>query len=160
MLRASNEILRVQSRPTRETAEKSRMILDYAATYPNVMLRYKASDMVLHVDSDAAYLTMIEEQSSYAGNSYLSDWPSPSQIKPNPNRNGPIHTECKKIRNVVSSAAKDETCGTFNSGKTAINMQPQGYFYIGRDLSVMWCILGSFWLRMLKPIQRFRHIST
>ena len=26
----------------------------------------------------------------------MSAWPSPSPIKPNPDRNGPIHTECKK----------------------------------------------------------------
>ena len=50
MLQAINGILRLQSRPTRDTEEKSRMLLDYAATYPNAILRYKASDMVLHVD--------------------------------------------------------------------------------------------------------------
>ena len=54
MIRAINEILRVQSRPTRDTEEKSRMLLDYAATYPNAILHYKSSDMVLHVNSDAA----------------------------------------------------------------------------------------------------------
>ena len=53
MQQAINKILRVQSWPTRDTAEKSRMLLDYAATYPNAILSYKASDMVLHVYSDA-----------------------------------------------------------------------------------------------------------
>ena len=54
MLREINEILRVQSQPTRDMAEKEKMLLDYAATYPNEILRYKARDMVLHIDSDAA----------------------------------------------------------------------------------------------------------
>ena len=54
----------------------------------------------------------------------MSDWPSPSPIKPNPERNGHIHTECKIIRNVVSSAAKAETRGNFNNRKTSIVMQP------------------------------------
>ena len=63
MLRAINEILRVQSRPTRDTEEKARMLLDYASTYPNAILRYKDSDMVLDVDSDATYLTMPKAQS-------------------------------------------------------------------------------------------------
>ena len=54
MLREISEILRVQSQPTRDTAEKEKMLLDYAATYPNEILRYKARDMVLHIDSDAA----------------------------------------------------------------------------------------------------------
>ena len=53
MLRSINEILRVQSRPTRDIEEKARMLLDYAATYPNAIIRYKARDMVLLVDSDA-----------------------------------------------------------------------------------------------------------
>ena len=124
MLRAINEILRVQSLPTRDTERKSKMLLDYAVTYPNAILRCKASDMVVHVDSDAVYITIPESRSCYAGLFYLSDWPSSSPIKPNPKRNGPIHTECKTIRNVVSSAVEDETYGTFNNGETSIGMQP------------------------------------
>ena len=92
--------------------------------YPNAILLYKAIDMILHADSDAAYLTMPEARSCYAARFYLSDWPSPSPIKPNPDRNGPIHTEFQTIHNVVSSAAEDETCVTFNNSKTAISMQP------------------------------------
>ena len=58
MLRAINEILRVQSKPTRDTEEIARMLLEYAATYPNETIHYNSRDMVLHVYSDAAYLTM------------------------------------------------------------------------------------------------------
>ena len=50
MIRSINEISRVQSRPTRDTKEKSRMLIDYESTYLNATLSYKASDMVLHVD--------------------------------------------------------------------------------------------------------------
>ena len=100
------------------------MLLDYAATYPNAILCYKAIDIVLHVDSDMSYLTIPEARICYGGNLFLIDWPSKSPIKPNPERNGPIHTERKTIHNNVSSAAEDETCGTFNNGKTAIGMQP------------------------------------
>ena len=124
MLQAINEILQVQLRPTQDTEEKSRLSLDYAATYPNAILRNKSSDMVLHVDSDIAYITMPEARRCYAGRFYLRNWPSPSRIKPNPERNGPIHTESKTIRNVVSSAAGAETCGTFKNGKTDIGMRP------------------------------------
>ena len=79
--------------------------------------------MVLHVDPDAAYITMPEAGICYAGHFYLSDWPSPSPIKPNPDRNGHIHTECKKICNVVSLESEAKTCGNFNNVKTAIGMQ-------------------------------------
>ena len=98
------------------------MLLDYAATYPNAVVRYHVSDMVHNVDSDAVYLTMLEARSCYAGHFYLSDWISPEPVKPSPKRNGLIHAECKKIHNVVSSAAEAETCGTFNNGKVAINI--------------------------------------
>ena len=80
--------------------------------------------MVLYVDSDAAYLTIPDSGSCYAGHFYLGDWSSPSPIKPNPDRNSPIHTECKTIRNVVFSAAESETCGTFNNRKTNISVRP------------------------------------
>ena len=76
----------------RDTEEKARILLDYAATYLNAILCYKPSDMVIHVDSDAACLTMLESRSCYAGHFYMSNWPSPTPIKPNPNRNGLIHT--------------------------------------------------------------------
>ena len=79
--------------------------------------------MVLHVDSDTAYIIVTEARSFYDGHFYLGDWPSPRLIKPNPERNGSIHTGCKTIRNVVSSAAEAEICGTFNNGKTAIGMK-------------------------------------
>ena len=75
--------------------------------------------MVLPVDY-AAYLTIPEEKSFYAGHFYLSNWPSPQPVKSTPKINGPIHTECKTIRNIVSSAAEAETCVTFNNGKTPI----------------------------------------
>ena len=55
-------------------------MLYYARSVDPTILRaineiYKASNMVLHVDSDAAYLTMPEARSCYAGHFYLSNWP-------------------------------------------------------------------------------------
>ena len=65
-LRAINEISRVQLKPTRETEEKATMLLYYTAIYPNAVICYKYIDMVLHVDSDSAYLTMLEARTFYA----------------------------------------------------------------------------------------------
>ena len=124
MLRVISKISRVQSRPTRDTNEKAIMLLDYAAMYPDIILRYKSSNMVLQVDSDAAYLTMSEARTCYAGHLYLRDSPSSSPIKTNPERNGPINIEYKTIHNVVSSTAESETCGTFNNRKTSIDIRP------------------------------------
>ena len=80
--------------------------------------------MVLHVDSDAVYITMPESIMFSTGHFYLIDWPSPNPIKHNPKINGPIHTECKTIRNFLYSAAEVESCENFNSGKKVINMKP------------------------------------
>ena len=57
------------------------MLLDYAAIYPNAVIQYYARNMVLHVDSDAAYITILEAQSVYSGIFYLRDWPSPDPVK-------------------------------------------------------------------------------
>ena len=100
------------------------MLLDYAETYPNAILYYKSSKIVLHVDLYATYITMPESIICYVGHFYLRDWTSPSPIKPNPDINGPVYTECKIIRNVVSLAAEYETCGTFNNGKKFTGIRP------------------------------------
>ena len=113
MLRALNEIFCIQARPTKDTMAKAKWFLYYAATYPNAIIRYHASKMVLHIESDSAYLVMPEARSVYAGHFYLSDWPSDKPNLPSTNLNGPIITTCKTIRNVVSSSAEAETTGTF-----------------------------------------------
>ena len=100
------------------------MLLYFAATDPNEVICYKASDMVIHVDSDTSYISMPGARSWYARNFYLSNWTSPRPIKPTPKINGPIHTECKTIRNVVSSAAEAEKCGTSNNVKIETVMRP------------------------------------
>ena len=100
MIRVINETLQVQPKPTRDNRKKSRIHLDYAATYPNSIICYRARDMVLLIDSDTEYLTMLEVRICYSGHFYLSDCPSPIPIKPNPERNRPIRTYSKMILNV------------------------------------------------------------
>ena len=43
------------------------MLLDYLNTHPNAKTRFYASDMVLNVDSDAAYLIAEKAKSRIAG---------------------------------------------------------------------------------------------
>ena len=66
MLPTLNEIGTRQATPTRITAEKLNMLLDYASTYQNAVIRYHASDMVLWIESDAAYLVLPNARSRYA----------------------------------------------------------------------------------------------
>ena len=63
MLVALKKIGSQQSKATQNTLDKCKMLMDYAATHPLSIIRYKASDMILHVDSDAAYLVQQNAQS-------------------------------------------------------------------------------------------------
>ena len=103
--------------------------MDYVNTYPNAYIRYYASDMVLHIDSDAAYLVAPKARSRVAGYFHLSDNPrnfmSETRISDisktrKPTLNGAIHVECKTLRHVVSSAAEAETAGVYHNAQVAI----------------------------------------
>lgn len=119
MLVALNDIGTQQSQPTENTKKDMEWLMDYAATYPNPKLRFYASDMVLHVDSDAAYLVMPNSKSRYAGYFYLSDQP-PTHGDPNPKLNGPIHINCKIFKNTLCSSSECETGGVFFNCQDAI----------------------------------------
>ena len=98
----------------------TKMLLDYAATYPDVTIRFHASDMILHAESDAAYLVQPEAKSWIAGYFYLSTHPPSPPLIPTPPRNGPLHIVCKTLRHVVASAAGAETAALFFNSQEAI----------------------------------------
>ena len=121
ILPALTEIASQQAQPTVNTMSKCKMLMDYLYTYPNAVIRYKKSKMILYVDSDAAYLVLPKARSRVAGHYFLGDAPPPSPNRPNhKTTNGPIHTVCKGLRNVVSSAAEAETGAAFHNSKQVI----------------------------------------
>ena len=67
ILPALNTIGSAQAKPTTQTMNKCNRLLDYIATFPNVFLRFRASNMILHIDSDESYLVAPEEKSRIAG---------------------------------------------------------------------------------------------
>jgi len=95
--------------------EKITRLVNYLATYPQATIRFQASNMILHIESDAAYLVFPGARSRYAGHFYLSN-----QI---PSSNGPIHTECRTIQNVVCSAAEAECAGLFGNCQLGIQIR-------------------------------------
>jgi hypothetical protein len=120
MLPAINEIGTAQSSPTQNTLGACKILMDYAATYPNAIIRYFASDMILHVDSDAAYLVLPNARSRYAGHYFLSDNPPSPPAKPSPKPNGAILSVCKTLPGVMSSAAEAEIGGVYLNGQDAV----------------------------------------
>jgi len=113
LLPALNDIANSQAKPTQDTLHKTNQLLDFLSTYPNAIIRYHSSDMILHVDSDAAYLILQGAKSRIAGYFFLSDKIPPPPTIPNPRLNGPILVECKLLRHVVASSAEAETAGLF-----------------------------------------------
>ena len=56
MLPALNTIAEQQPNPINNTGAVITHFLDYAATNSSVIVQYKSSNMILHIDSDALYL--------------------------------------------------------------------------------------------------------
>jgi hypothetical protein len=60
-----------QSKATSDTAEKVIKLLNYCNTHPNTKIRYHASDMILHIHSDASDLSEREANSRPGGLFYM-----------------------------------------------------------------------------------------
>jgi hypothetical protein len=58
-----NDIATEQTKATEKTQAATKKMLDYLATHPDATIRYHASDMVLHIHSDASYLSVSNARS-------------------------------------------------------------------------------------------------
>jgi len=123
-----NEIAREQAKATLTTKRRTDHLLDHLATNPDATLRYHASDMILVIETDAAYLVPPEAKSRAAGWFVLTNKSSAS-IK----SNAPLHVICSTIKNVVASAAEAEIASYYLGCQRAfqckylsgINMYPE-----------------------------------
>ena len=120
MLFALNDIGAEQATPTTDTIQKTKMLMEYAATQTDAVIRFHVNDMCLHIDSDEAYLVQPKACRRAAGHFYLSDNPPSDNIRPTLSPNGPILTKCQTIRTVMASAAEAETGAIFLNGQQAV----------------------------------------
>jgi hypothetical protein len=120
IITALNEISHQQAAPTEKTKAACDMLLDYLSTHPNATLRFHASDMVLAVCSDAAYLVLPNARSRASGNFFLTTLPSAVSSPPDPTPNAAVHVLCKTIRSVAASAAEAETGALFLNAQEAV----------------------------------------
>ena len=102
------------------------MLLDYLSTYPHAKIRYTASYMILHVDSDAAFLVAPKARSRVAGFYYCGDLYN-KNTTPQSRLNGPVHIECKTLKHVVASAAEAETGGIFHVCQKSVQIRRMMY---------------------------------
>lgn len=122
MLVALGTLAEEQTKGTTNTALAAQQLLDYAATHPDATLQYTASDMQLHIDSNASYLSMPQAHSRAGGYFYLSARLADPTSKPTttPPLNGAVHVLSHKMRNVLALAAEAEIGALFENGQTAV----------------------------------------
>jgi hypothetical protein len=114
MLPALSAIATEQASPTETTMARTKQFLDYAATHPDAVLTYRASDMVLAIHSDASFLNEKRSRSRMGGHHFLSS------NTPIPANNGAVLNLSNIIKAVMSSAAESELGGLFLNAKHAV----------------------------------------
>jgi hypothetical protein len=62
-----NDIATEQTKATERTQAATNQLLDYLDTHPDATIRYHASDMILHIHSDASYLSVSNARSRLGG---------------------------------------------------------------------------------------------
>ena len=102
------------AKPTIETLEQTKQLLDYLATQEDAVLTYHKSDMVLAVHSDASYLCEPKARSRAGGHFFLSNNAS---IPPN---NGAILNIAHVIKHVMSSATEAELAALYIMAREAV----------------------------------------
>jgi hypothetical protein len=108
-----NDIATEQTNATEKTQAVTNQLLDYLATYPDATIRYHASDMILHIHSDASYLLVSNARSRLGGLFFLGN-KSPNQDK----LTGSILNVTSVTKNVVASAAESEVGGCFHNAQS------------------------------------------
>ena len=122
MLVAISTLASVQATGTKATLNAAIHLLNYCATHPDAKIRFTASDMILHVHSDASYLSVHGARSRVGGFFFLSQTPPPTgytATSPTAPTNGPIHVNSIIMQNVMSSAAEAELGALFHNAKDA-----------------------------------------
>jgi hypothetical protein len=108
-----NDIATEQTKATEKMQAATNKMLDYLATHPDATIGYHASDMVLHIHSDAYYLSVSNARSRLGGLFFLGN-KSPEQDT----LNGSILNVAAVIKNVVASAAESEVGACFHNAQS------------------------------------------
>jgi hypothetical protein len=114
MLHSLNDI--ASAKNTKECADAVKYFLNYAASNPDAEIIYRMSDMILQLDSDAAYLVCPEARSRAGGYFFLGN-------KDRKLFNGALMVLAKIIKNVMASAAESEVAGLYMNAREAVPMR-------------------------------------
>jgi hypothetical protein len=108
-----NDIATEQTKATEKTQAATNQMVDCLATHPDATIRYHASDIILHIHSDASYLSFSHAPSRLGG-LFLLGSKSPEQET----LNGSILNVAAVIRNVVASAKESEVGACFHNAQS------------------------------------------
>ena len=112
-MHALNDLATKVNTGTQTTVNALKHFLDYYATHSHPKKVYRASDMILNIHSDAAYLVASEARSRAGGFHYLSNAKGTKL-------NGSVAVIAKIIKNVCSSAAEAEIAALFMNATHAV----------------------------------------
>jgi hypothetical protein len=113
VLVALGTIASQQSKGTQATAQALAHLINYAVAHPDATVRYHASNMYLHLLSDASYLSEASARSRAGDIFFLSQRPTgpskpPAPTVIPPSQNGAIHIISTIMRNVMASTTEAE----------------------------------------------------
>ena len=114
MAQALSSIAGRQAKATKQLKDEVHKFLDYCATYPDAIVRYHASDMILALHSYASHLSEVGSKSRAAGHHYSA---AKSDHDLN---NGAILTLSKIIKYVMGSAGESEVAALYYNCKSAL----------------------------------------
>jgi hypothetical protein len=119
MLVALGSLAAAQSAATEATNIAAQQLMDYAHTHPSASVRYHSSEMILHVHSDASYLSEPKARSRAGGLFFLNGLADPASIAAGPKLNGAVHVNSIIMRNVLASATEAEVGALFHNAQEA-----------------------------------------
>jgi hypothetical protein len=114
MLVALSDLASAQAQQTEATNLAATQLLDYCATHLEASIRYCASEMALHIHSDASYLSVPKGRSSAGGHLYLGSASTSSTSMLN---NHAVLTISGILKHVMSSATEAKVAGLFVNAK-------------------------------------------
>jgi hypothetical protein len=108
-----NDIATKENKATEKTPAATNQMLDYLSTHPDATIRYRASDMILNIHSDASYVSVSNAWIRLRGLFFLC-YKSPEQET----LSGSILNIAAVIKNVVASAKESEVGACFHNAQS------------------------------------------
>ena len=118
MMHAANDLASQLTTGTMKTKIAIKCFLNYCATYPNAAIIYRASDMIIRCDADAAYLVAVKARSRAGGYIYMGNRDNNIQII-----NAPILIIATILKMVVGSAAEAEETAIYHIAQELVPLR-------------------------------------